>query len=137
MANGVLGTQSLSAGIAQNIYVNNYSDVAMVTVNFSNRNYVSTKVSIAISTLGHAGLLASEWIEYETEILGKAVFVKTGIAVTPGQYIVVKSSESNVSAQCWGIETGSVIGSTAITANTSGDGPTFTGPSSYTVIAGS
>lgn len=134
--NGVLGAQSLSAGIAQNIYVNNYSDVAMVTVNISNRNYISAKFSIAISTLGHAGVANNEWIEFNTEILGKAVFVKTGVAVSPGQYLVVKSSESNVSAQCWGLEMGSVLSSITISANTSGDGPVFTGPSAYTVIAG-
>lgn len=135
--NGVLGAQNLSAGIAQNIYVNNNSDVAMVTVNISNRNYASTKISIAISTLGHAGVTAGEWIEYDTEILGKATFVRSGIAVSPGQYLVVKSFESNVSAQCWGIETGSVVSGITISANTSGDGPIFTGPSTYTVIAGS
>lgn len=135
--NGVLGAQNLSAGIAQNIYVNNYSDMSMVTVNISNRNHVPTKISIAISTSGHAGVAASEWIEYDTEIRGKAVFIKTGVAVSPGQYIVVKSFESNVSAQCWGIETGSLVGNTTISANTSGDGPAFIGPSAYTVIAGS
>lgn len=135
--NGVLGARSLSAGIAQNIYVNNNSDVAMVTVNISNRNYISTKFGIALSTLGHAGVTAGEWIEYDTEILGKSVFIKTGVAVSPGQYLVVKSFESNVSAQCWGIETGSVVSGITITANTSGDGPVFTGPSEYTVIAGS
>ena len=136
MAKGVLGAQSLSAGIAQNIYVNNYSDMALVTVNVSNRNHVETKISVAISALGHAGITAAEWIEFETTVLGKGNLLRTGIAVSPNQYVVVKSSESNVSAQVWGVEIGGLVGVASITANTSGDGPTFVGPTSYTVTAG-
>jgi hypothetical protein len=136
MTNGVLGARSLSAGISQNIYVNNFSDMAMVTINICNLNHVETKISIALSLNGHASLLNSEWIEFQTTIPGKGNLLRTGVAVSPGHYIVVKSSESNVSAQVWGIEVGSSIGSVGITANTSGDGPTFVGPSTFTVIAG-
>jgi len=136
MSNGVLGAQSLSAGIAQNIYVNNYSDAAVVTVNVCNFNHVPAKISIAISTLGHVGVTNGEWIEFGADLLGKGVLARTGVAVSSGQFIVVKSSESNVSAQVWGVEMGALTGTTAITANTSGDGPTFLGSSEFTVIAG-
>ena len=136
MANGVLGARNLSAGIAQNVYVNNYSDAAIVTINVCNINHIPTKVSVAISTAGHAGITANEWIEFSAEVLGKGVLARTGVAVSSGQYVVVKSSESNVSAQVWGIETGALTGSTAITVNTSGDGPTFLGAAEFTVIAG-
>ena len=136
MSNGVLGTRSLLAGIAQNVYVNNYTEAAIVTVNVCNINHVPTKISMAISTLGHAGITAGEWIEYDAELLGKGVLARTGIAVSSGQYVVVKSSESNVSAQVWGVEIGALTGVASITVNTSGDGPTFSGASTFTVIAG-
>ena len=136
MSNGVLGTRSMLAGIAQNVYVNNYSDSSIVTVNVCNFNHVSTKISMAISTLGHAGITAGEWIEFGTELLGKGVLTRTGLAVTSGQYIVVKSSESNVSAQVWGVEIGALTGGATITANASGEGPTFLGVTSFTVTAG-
>lgn len=136
MANGVLGARSLSAGINQDIYVNNNSDVAMVTVNVCNQNHIPVKVSVALSTLGQAGVTSGEWLEYDAEILGKGVLARTGIAVSPGQFVVVKSSESNVSAQVWGIETGDLTGVVSITTNTSGEGPTFIGPTSFSVIAG-
>jgi hypothetical protein len=136
MANGVLGAQSLSAGIAQNVYVNNNSEAAVVTINVCNYNHISVKISIAISTLGHVGVTSGEWIEFGADLLGKGVLARTGVAVSSGQYIVVKSSESNVSTQVWGIEMGSLTGVASITTNTSGDGPTFVGSSSFTVIAG-
>ena len=136
MSNGVLGARSLSAGIAQNIYVNNYTEAAIVTVNVFNINHVPTKISIAVSTLGHTSVTANEWIEFGTELLGKGVLARTGIAVSSGQYVVVKSSESNVSTQVWGIEIGSLTGVASITTNTSGDGPVFSGASTFTVIAG-
>lgn len=136
MANGVLGAQSLSAGIAQNVYVNNYSDAAVVTVNICNINHVPASISIAISTVGHAGVTDNEWIEFNAELLGKGVLARSGVAVSSGQFIVVKSSESNVSAQVWGVEMGALTGTTAITANTSGDGPVFLGAAEFTVIAG-
>ncbi len=136
MANGVLGARSLSAGINQNIYVNNNSDVAMVTVNVCNQNHIPVKVSVALSTLGHAGVTSGEWLEFDSEILGKGVLARTGIAVSSGQFVVVKSNESNVSAQVWGIETGDLTGTVSITANTSGAGPTFVGPTTFTVTAG-
>ncbi len=133
MANGVLGAQSLSAGIAQNVYVNNNSEAAVVTINVCNYNHISVKISIAISTLGHVGVTSGEWIEFGADLLGKGVLARTGVAVSSGQYIVVKSSESNVSTQVWGIEMGSLTGVASITTNTSGDGPTFVGSSSFIV----
>jgi hypothetical protein len=136
MANGVLGARSLLAGISQDIYVNNYSDLAMVTINVCNQNHIPVKVSVALSTLGQAGITNAEWLEYDAEVLGKGVLARTGIAVTPGQFVVVKSNEGNVSAQIWGIETGSLTGTVSITANTSGAGPTFVGPTTFTVTAG-
>lgn len=136
MTRGVLGTRSLSAGISQNVYVNNYSDLALVNINICNINHVPTKISIALSVGGHAGITNAEWIEYETELLGKGNLLKTGVAISPNYYVVVKSSESNVSAQVWGVEVGSVAGTATISANTSGDGPTFIGPGVFTVIAG-
>jgi len=136
MANGVLGARSLSAGIPQNIYVNNSSDVAVVAINVCNFNHISTRISIAISTLGHAGVTNSEYIEFNAELLGKGVLTRTGVAISSGQYVVVKSTESNVSSQVWGVEVGTTTGTAVITANTSGDGPAFLGATNFDVIAG-
>lgn len=122
---GVLGATSLLAGIAQNIYVNNSTDASVVAVNVCNFNHISTTISIAVSTAGHTSVTANEWIEFGTELIGKGVLERSGIVVSPGQYIVVKSSESNVSSQVWGAEVGSVASALTISTNTSGDGPAW------------
>lgn len=107
MANGVLGTADLAAATNTNVYQNTLSDMAMVTVNFCSRHNIPGLVRIAVSTAGAAGLVNSEYIEYDTEIPGHGVLERSGIAVSSSQYITVRSSISNMSVQVWGVETGS------------------------------
>ena len=110
MSNGVLGSWNLYTDVQQAVYVNNSSDACVLTVNVCNRNHVSIKVSIAVSTSATIPT-GAEYIEYETTVLGKGVLVRTGIVVSSGQYVVVNSDSFNVSASCWGVETGSTVGS--------------------------
>ena len=125
MSTGILGARTLLAGTAQNIYVNNNTEASVVSVNVCNFNHIATTISIAISTAGHSSVTANEWVEYDAELLGKGVLERSGIVVGAGQYVVVKSSENNVSTQVWGIEVGSVVTSFTITTNTAGDGPVW------------
>lgn len=133
---GVLGSRNLLSEVNQAVYVNNYSDIAAVTVNVCNKHYVNSNISIAVSTSATSPT-NSEWIEYEAIVQGKGVLERSGILVTPGHYIVVRSSAPNVNAMVWGTEVGTVsVSPVIITTNTSGAGPTFIGPSEFTVFAG-
>lgn len=111
--NGVLGSWNLYASVPQAIYVNNNTDASVLTINVCNRNNVDVRISIAISVSATTPL-DGEYIEYETTILGKGILVRTGVVVSPGQYVIVDSSSMNVAAVCWGVETGSSSGSPVI-----------------------
>ncbi len=133
---GRLGAWDLISETNQAVYVNNYTDAAVVSVSVCNRNHLSTVISIANST-SQTSPGAAEWIEYEVEILGKGVLERTGIVISPDHFLVVRSSLPNVNAVVWGTELGTEIPiPVAITQNTSGFGPTFIGPTEITIFAG-
>jgi len=133
---GVLGSRNLISEVNQAVYVNNYSDISAITLSVCNKHYIETNISVAVSTSATSPS-NSEWIEYETILTGKGVLERSGILVTPGQYIVVKSSGANVNVVAWGTELGTLsVTPTVITTNTSGSGPTFVGPTEFTVFAG-
>ena len=133
---GVLGSRNLLSEVNQAVYVNNYSDISAVTVSVCNKHHISSNVSIAVSTSATSPSNA-EWIEYESIVQGKGVLERSGIIVTPGHYIVVKSSAPNANAVVWGTELGTLsVSPVIITTNTSGEGPEFIGPSEFTIFAG-
>jgi hypothetical protein len=136
MSKGILGTWNLVSGINQAVYVNNYSDIATVTVSVCNRNYTDGEVSIAVGTSATSPTNA-DWIEYEAVLSGKSVLERSGIVVTPGHYVVVKSNLSNTNAVVWGAEIGTIsLTPVSLTTNTSGEGPEFVGPTTIEVFAG-
>jgi hypothetical protein len=105
--NGVLGSRNLLAGTNQAVYVNNYSDIAVVAVNVCNQNQLPIEIKLAVST-SSTSPSNSEWLEYDVEVLGKSVLLRTGILVGPNDYVVVQSSRSKVNAMVWGTEVGTV-----------------------------
>ena len=58
---------------------------------------------MAISTSATPG--NAEWIEYDTELLGKGVLERTGIVMDAGKLLVVYSNAAGVSAVAFGLET--------------------------------
>ncbi len=125
---GILGAWTLNAGTNQAVYVNNKTDVAIVSLNICNQNNIPIEIMVALSTSDTTPTNA-EWLEYEAQVLGKGVLLKTGIAVTPGHYIVVQSNRPNVSAQVWGVETGSEA-ATIVTLTQNNIAPVITTSSS-------
>lgn len=137
MPNGKLGSFNLSAGVNQAIYVCNREQATVLTLNIVNRNTVPADIRVAISTsVADPGL--AEYIEFDVELLPKAVYERTGLVVGPQQYLIVKSDTESVNAVCWGIEVGDNIYSNNIPAN-AGTTPTWVTPAGSlgTVIVGS
>jgi hypothetical protein len=50
----------------------------------------------------------AEWIEFDTELLGKGVLERTGIVMDAGKILVVYSNQANISAVAFGLETSTI-----------------------------
>lgn len=123
MANGVLGAWDLLPGVPQAIYVCNNDQATVLTLNFVNRSNVPANVRVSIGT-GGSVQNAAEFLEFDTEVNAKGVLERTGLIVSPGMYLVVKSDAPKSNASCWGVEVGTQLTSANITQNT-GTAPTW------------
>lgn len=100
--NGVLGTWELLTNVNQAIYFNNYDTASIVIVNLCNRGNRTANISIAISS-SLSDPSNAEWIVFNQLLSPKDTFEKLGVAVSPGKYVVVRSSSSDVNAVCYGL----------------------------------
>jgi hypothetical protein len=103
MATGRLGAQDLSAATNTTLYTCPSDTFAVVSVSLCNRSNQACNVRMAISTSATPG--NAEWIEYDTELLGKGVLERTGIVMDAGKLLVVYSNAAGVSAVAFGLET--------------------------------
>ena len=103
MATGRLGHADLAAGTNTSLYTVPANTFGIVTLSICNRGNSAISVRVAVASAGTP--LASEYIEYDVEILAKGVLERSGIAMAAGQMLVVYSSAVNVSAVAMGIET--------------------------------
>ena len=103
MATGRLGAQDLSAATNTTLYTCPSDTFAVVSVSLCNRSNQGCNVRMAISTSATPG--NAEWIEYDTELLGKGVLERTGIVMDAGKLLVVYSNAAGVSAVAFGLET--------------------------------
>lgn len=121
--NGRLGAWELYSNVSQAVYACDKTVATTLNLNICNRNNGSAFVSVALSTSATAPANA-EWIEYDIELLGKGVLERTGIVVSPGQYLVVKSNINRVNAVCWGITMGTEFSVAPVVQNL-GDTPSW------------
>jgi hypothetical protein len=103
MATGRLGANDIAAATNTTVYTVPSDTFSVVTLSICNRGNQAVAVRVAVSAA--ATPTAAEWIEYDTEVLGKGVLERTGIVMDAGRLLVVYSSGANVSAVAFGIET--------------------------------
>lgn len=103
MATGILGKQNLTTGVDTVLYQVPENTFAVATINLVNRGSVSITVSIALCD--DVNPAATDYIEYNAELLPSGTIERTGIVIDATKYIVVRSSETSCTAMAYGIET--------------------------------
>ena len=105
MANGILGSQDLSAATYTEVYDVPDGNFAVVTVSFCNKNSSSITVRLALAKPGETLPQSDDYIEYETEILPNGVLERTGLVIEADRKVFARSSDANTVVMVYGIET--------------------------------
>lgn len=108
MASGVYNRLNLAAA-TETVVVSNTAiaagKTAVVTVNVVNRNAVGgSQAAIRLGISANTTLGTHEFIEYDTLLNPSGVIERTGIVLSPGLYLIARSSVANTSVVAYGIE---------------------------------
>ena len=102
MANGRLGSVDLATNTDTTLYTCPAGKTATTTVCFTNRQSTPVNVKLALST--SAVPASTDYLEFNTEIPAFGVLERSAVVVGAGQYLVVTSNTSGVSAVVFGFE---------------------------------
>ena len=106
MANGRLGASALGAATNTIVYTCPADTFAVVTVNYTNRNTQARNVRLAVADSGTPA--DGEYLEYDSELIGRGVLERTGIVLSADQKIVAFSNSTDTNVVVYGIETSTV-----------------------------
>lgn len=108
MANGILGSQDLTATQYTLFYEVPADNFAVVTVAFTNKTTSPITVRLAATkpTNPAPGIPeADDYLEYEAEILPGGVLERAGLVLEAGRRLFARSSANNTVVMVYGIET--------------------------------
>lgn len=107
MASGRLGaidmTNAATDTVAYTVPINTFS---VVNVSFCNRN--TTTITIRLSISASSTALATEYLEYETQLLPNGVLERTGIVMDAGKIVLCRASSTGCTVVVTGIETSTI-----------------------------
>jgi hypothetical protein len=105
MATGRLATPAqLAATTSTTVYTVPTGYYGIFNVSFTNTGTASVTIRLALATTGTPG--SAEWIEYDTVIVPKGVFERTGLVAGAGLNVVAwTNTASAVNVTIYGIET--------------------------------
>lgn len=102
MATGTLGQADLAAATNTTVYTVPADTTATISISICNRSSLHRSIKIAISASGTPS--DSEYIEYETSLIGNGTLERTGLVVSANKNIVVYSNDDKVTANIYGYE---------------------------------
>lgn len=107
MASGRLNTSNTSVALGTgntSLYYVPANTYSVFNVSFTNTS--TNPVTIRLGLATSASPTTTDWIEYDTTIVAKGVFERTGLVLQAGMYVVgLASTGSVVNATVYGIET--------------------------------
>jgi hypothetical protein len=106
MATGLLGQAALAAATNTTLYTVPATTFTVLGISLCNRGTTTVSVRVALAAAGTP--TNAEYIEYDAQIGPNGVLERTGIMMNATKQLVVYSSNANVSASAFGIETSTV-----------------------------
>jgi len=103
MASGRLGAADVVGGANTTIYTCPVDTFAVASLSLVNRGTAEATFRVAIADADTP--TNAEFIEFESQLSPKAVLERTGLVLSAGQKIVVRTSVDGISAVVFGIET--------------------------------
>ena len=101
MASGRFGKANPAANADTDIYTVPVGMVATANVCFCNRTNAPVQVRLAVRS---AAIADTDYLEYGTTIPANGILERTGIAMTAGEVITVRTSALGVSVRAHGFE---------------------------------
>ncbi len=104
MSTGLIGRHDLDAATDTLVGGAAVDEAMVVNVYFCNRSSTTaTNIRLAISANGSSSPAAADYLEYDMSIPAGGGLERTGIAVSTGEKIFVRSSQANVSVRASGL----------------------------------
>lgn len=103
MATGRLATIDITSANTDTLL---YTVPSSVTASFSLclTNRTSSPVTVRIALTNALSVSNDSYIAYEVTVYGNEVYERSGLVLTTGQYVYVRSSTTGVNAVAWGYE---------------------------------
>jgi hypothetical protein len=105
MATGRLGTNALAATTLTNVYTVPAGTYSVVNISFTNTSATAVTIRLLVGASTTLSVIASEYIEYNTTIIGNGVFERTGVVLDAGRNVIAYASAAGVNCNVYGIET--------------------------------
>jgi hypothetical protein len=101
MATGRLGNVDIPATTNTTAYTVPVGTYAVANVSLTNRNDAAVRLRVAMATT--ATPTDQEWLEYDTIVIPKGVFERTGLVMQGGLNLVIYSDTANIGCTVYGI----------------------------------